>query len=68
MIVGRDGKFRMYLMLAVCAICTCVGLYNLYVENDLFAVMNFILAGVAFALYIRNKRMIESETTWRSYR
>ena len=67
MILGRSGQLRLYTLLATIIICSGFGVYDLYIENDLFAACSFILAGVAFYLYIKAKRFIESEKTWRSY-
>lgn len=68
MITGKSGELRLKMLLGVMCACVALGVWNLSVENDLFAVANFALAVFTLFIYKRTRDLVRGETTWRSYR
>lgn len=65
----KQIRIRLNLMLAIGVGSIIMGMWNLHNENDLFAIINFVLAGISFWTYFRMKAKfhIVKEKTWRSY-
>ncbi len=65
----KQIRIRLNIMLAIGVGSIIMGMWNLHNENDLFAIINFVLAGISFWTYLRLKARFQmvKEKTWRSY-
>ena len=63
-------KLNLNILLVSTFVNFIFALYNLWIGEDMFFVMNIIVGVIVGMLYLRNKRMYDDikEKTWRSYR
>lgn len=68
--IQKSIKIRMYVMLIIGCGSVVLGLHNLNIQNDFFAMMNFAIAGISLWSFWRAKNLLNigKEKTWRSYR
>jgi len=68
--MSKEIKIRLKLLLVIGILCIGIAMYNLWVANDFFAIVNFIVGSVAIFSYYKIKTMFGNslDKTWRSYR